>query len=361
MSSSETTVSASVFIERPILDVFYYVCDPARLCEWVPVYTDIQVGDEYWSHLTPRGKSFTVRVGFDPMRFYPREASQVTTPWRPPLDALLAFSPYGYLETVTCIDLVPGRSISFKSRILPQTTTITFEPLSEGTLVTATHTHFGWSFLGALSGGARMWARDYLGHTMQQLKFRLEALRGRQPREVIVFSYRREKDHYTGGRICESLSREFGDGSVFRDVDSINGGSFHDRIEKAIAHSYAFIPFFGQDWLAVFQQRVAEGKGDDFMLKELKLALETENLLVLPVLEQGVLGPERGAFEAFVDKLPPDLGALKKRQYWVVRADPDFRSDIDRVVRAIWDVIPVNPDTSEPEQRRSRPRTPAKT
>jgi hypothetical protein len=226
MSQSDMILRASVLIERPILDVFYYVCDPVRLSEWVPVYTNIRVEEDYWKHETPQGKTFEVMVGLDLSSFLPGLGRPEGGASNGSLTkTLFAATPFGYSETIACMDVVPGRSISFRSTRFPQTGTYIFDPLSEGTMVTATHSVWGWSSWGPWAWFARPWAQDFLRQTLDQLKFRLEALRGRRPREAIFFFYRREQDRYTGGRICESLSREFGEGAIFRDVDSIDGAT----------------------------------------------------------------------------------------------------------------------------------------
>src|SRR5438874_140677 len=70
-----STFSASIVIDRPILDVFSYVCDPERLIEWVPFYTNIKVEEEFQTRLrrqrvpNPEGMYFRTTLGFDPSQW----------------------------------------------------------------------------------------------------------------------------------------------------------------------------------------------------------------------------------------------------------------------------------------------------
>ena len=103
-------------------------------------------------------------------------------------------------------------------------------------MVTVSRTPWG---LGVLSFNPfmeflRPWIEDMIKQMLIQLKQRLESFRFVRSEGRIFFSYRREIDKYEGGRVCEAMEREFGEGAIFRDVDSIRSGSWAGRIETAL-------------------------------------------------------------------------------------------------------------------------------
>jgi hypothetical protein len=346
MTGGANIYSAWVLIERPILDVFYYVCNPRRLTEWVPLYSDIKVPKD-WRKL-PRGEQqFQATVGMGSagrgwagipglnMRAWPGLADMNMTPW-------------SFNETVRFVDFVPGRSVTFQSTVFPQTATYLFEPAAKGTLLTASHSAWGWNALSPWTGFVRPWAEDYLRQALLQLKQRLEALRHRPSTERVFFSYRRDEDTYTGGRIVEALQREFGEGAIFRDVESIRSGKFEERIEKALTTCVAIVAFIGRGWMQGFDDRIRTGK-TDYVLKELVRALELSKAggkLVLPVIEKGAMKAAKDLRDV-IGALPAEIRALADLQCCFLRPDPDFRTDIERVGRAIWEKIPADEEEGD--------------
>jgi len=47
MNSSAFTTTASIMIDRPIMDVFDYVRDPNRLPEWAPIFSGVAVPNDF--------------------------------------------------------------------------------------------------------------------------------------------------------------------------------------------------------------------------------------------------------------------------------------------------------------------------
>jgi Polyketide cyclase / dehydrase and lipid transport/TIR domain len=317
-------MTASIMIERPIMEVFDYVRDPNRMPEWVPAYSAVMVPDDFdWKD--PENCSFGIAIGIDPWRIR---------------------------DQVTCFDMVAGRSISFRNHtIFPQMATYTFEPTSRGTIVTATHIPWGLGVLvfKPFMGFLRPWVEDMIKQGLTQLKQRLESLRFVRPKRRIFFSYRREIDKYEGGRVCEAMEREFGEGAIFRDVDSIRSGSWESRIETALKSCSVFVAFIGPRWFEVLEKRRSLGR-KDFVLEEIRMALglEEENKLkVLPLLVQDALR-EGTTLEEELTAFP-EISALAKQQFYRLRPDPDFRSDMERVVISIWETI-----VDEENSRRTR-------
>src|SRR5512138_464182 len=146
-TAGANTISAWIIIERPILDVFEYVFDARRLLEWVPVYSD--VGNPTFDEAAKRW-TVEVQLGMPPMTVR---------------------------DTVTCLDVVAGRSITFQNRTFGQTATYLFEPTSIGTKVTALHTPWGFAAVSPFYSFVRPWSEHLLMEILLQLKQRLEALR----------------------------------------------------------------------------------------------------------------------------------------------------------------------------------------
>src|SRR3954452_22420602 len=110
-------IEQSVVIHRPLLDVFDYLMDVERLCEWTPYYLHTEVIDED-------------RLGW-PTRFKVR----VGVAWE-----------LSYVTEVWIDDVQRGRSTSYRAVEPPQFATYTVEPTSSGTILTARHTP--WALLG---------------------------------------------------------------------------------------------------------------------------------------------------------------------------------------------------------------------
>jgi hypothetical protein len=146
----------------------------------------------------------------------------------------------------------------------------------------------------------------------------------------IFICYRRLDSGETCGRIGDRLTRAFGAGNVFKDVDSLPGGAdFRDHVAETIKHCDALLVLIGPDWLTAAdghgRQRLAEP--EDYVRQEIELALSLGRNVV-PVLVDGAALPKP-------EELPPSVRPLAFRQAMVVRADPDFHRDMDRLIRML--------------------------
>ena len=67
----------------------------------------------------------------------------------------------------------------------------------------------------------------------------------------VFVSYRRDDTRHVAGRLAGDLADHFGTDSIFRDVESIDGGEeFPVRLEKALAQCAVMLVLIGHDWLA---------------------------------------------------------------------------------------------------------------
>jgi hypothetical protein len=129
--------------------------------------------------------------------------------------------------------------------------------------------------------------------------------------------------------------------TIFKDVDAIPGGVDYRRsIFDAIASSQAFLLIIGPDWMGRQPDgfyRIADPS--DWCRVEVETAL-AQGVPVLPVLVRNASMPDIGA-------VVPSLADVAYQNARVVRADPDFRVDMERVIRDLERVASLHPsDTS---------------
>ncbi len=143
----------------------------------------------------------------------------------------------------------------------------------------------------------------------------------------ILISYRREDSADVTGRIYDRLIQQFGRGTVFKDVDSMPFGvDFRVHLDTQVAKYEVFLAVIGRDWM---KRRGSKGKSrlddpGDFVRIEVESALKRQ-IPVIPVLVSGATIPP-------ADRLPDSLRDLFYRNGLVVRPDPDFHRDMDRLV-----------------------------
>ena len=146
----------------------------------------------------------------------------------------------------------------------------------------------------------------------------------------IFMSYRREDSAGYAGRLRESLERRLGPHEVFRDVDGIGPGQdFVAAIDSRLRECRAFLAVIGREWLTVTDAsgRRRLDQSDDYVRLELAAALGRANVLVVPVLVEGMSMPR-------AEDLPEDIRALSRRQAVSLR-DETWSADVDRLVAAL--------------------------
>jgi WD40 repeat protein len=145
----------------------------------------------------------------------------------------------------------------------------------------------------------------------------------------IFISYRREETAYPAGWLFDRLVEHFGQGQVFKDVDSIQlGDDFVEVITAAVARCDVLLALIGDQWLTITGEdgRRRLDDPDDFVRLEIEAAL-TRNIRVIPVLVDGARMPRAG-------ELPPSLAKLVRRQ--ALELSPSrFASDTGRLLRVL--------------------------
>ena len=146
----------------------------------------------------------------------------------------------------------------------------------------------------------------------------------------VFICYRRDDSRDVTGRIYDRLVKEFGDKSVFRDVDSVPVGlDFRKHVDEKISQCDVCLVVIADGWLTVSDRNGKRRIDDprDHVRIEIEAALK-RTIPVVPLLVGGAVIPS-------VDELPPSLQELAFRNAIPVRPDPDFHHDVDRLVAGL--------------------------
>jgi TIR domain len=142
-------------------------------------------------------------------------------------------------------------------------------------------------------------------------------------------SYRRADSAGTAGRLSDRLSRHFGPGQVFRDIDSIEAGEdFEQTIRLALGAASAVLIVIGPRWLEASPEDGKRRIDDplDYVRREIELALSLPTL-VIPVLVDGARLPPAGLLPESIRELTKRNAAELSDRRW----EHDTRSLIRRL------------------------------
>lgn len=142
----------------------------------------------------------------------------------------------------------------------------------------------------------------------------------------IFISYRRDDTRHVAGRLSGDLADRFGAASIFRDVESIDGGEeFPEKLEKALSHCQMMLVLIGAKWLGITDAggRRRLDNPDDWVRQEIATALRRK-VRVVPVLVEDTPLPAEA-------DLPEDLRPLVNRQVRKL-SDERWRGDLQDIV-----------------------------
>jgi len=147
----------------------------------------------------------------------------------------------------------------------------------------------------------------------------------------IFISYRRADSRKDSGRIYDSLIRAFGKDNIFKDVDNIPlGKDFRGVLREAVANCDVLLVMIGKQWLNIKSDDGTRrlDNPNDFVRIEIESGLQRDNCLVIPVLVDNAPMPNP-------QDLPPSLRELAFKNATIVRDDPDFHKDVEKIVRSL--------------------------
>lgn len=149
--------------------------------------------------------------------------------------------------------------------------------------------------------------------------------------ESIFIGYRRDDTADVAGRIYDAMSQRFGKGRVFKDVDNIGPGvDFGDYIKSVLPKCRVALMLIGPNWL---ESKDEDGRPrledeHDWVRVEIQTALATPGVLAVPVLVNGARMPR-------ASEVPESLRPLLRRNAAIIRRDPDFHDDVERLGAAL--------------------------
>ncbi|NQT16481.1 MAG: TIR domain-containing protein, partial [Planctomycetes bacterium] len=146
----------------------------------------------------------------------------------------------------------------------------------------------------------------------------------------VFLSYRRDDSQAITDRIYDRLVVRFSEENVFKDVDNVLlGRDFRKQIDDAVRKSDVVLAVIGPNWVNAadaYGRRRLEKPGDC-----VRVELETALRRQCPTIPVTVLGGDIPQPE----ELPESLADLPYQGGLAIRNDPDFKSDMDRLIHAI--------------------------
>lgn len=169
----------------------------------------------------------------------------------------------------------------------------------------------------------------------------------------IFISYRQSDTQSEASRLKENLEDIFGADRVFFDIETLEPGlNFAKAIEKTLFQSAVVLVLIGETWIDVKDEdgNLRLFKEDDWVRKEVAMALAMEDTRVIPVLV-------KDANKLSASQLPENIKGLADFQ-WAELTIPRWRSDVERLAKSLEKIIP--PLKKEPEKRNFIPPKPPK-
>ena len=153
----------------------------------------------------------------------------------------------------------------------------------------------------------------------------------------LFFSYRRVDSPDTTARIYERLVDRFGKKNIFKDIDSIGLGlDFRKKISDSVQKCDVILAIIGTEWLFCNDEKDNRRLDDpnDYVRIELEVGLERD-IHVIPVLINHANIPAE-------IELPDSLKQLAYRNAAIIRPEPDFNTDVNRLIRKLEEILNIN-------------------
>jgi hypothetical protein len=161
----------------------------------------------------------------------------------------------------------------------------------------------------------------------------------------IFISYRRADSKYVVDRIRDRLIAAYDEDAVFRDIESIPPGqNFSNVLKEATTTCDVMLVVMGTQWAGITDDQGNKRlfESGDYTRLEVEAGLTNPKILVIPVLVMGAKMPS-------VEEIPNTLVDLRFRNAISVRPDPDFASDMQRLIDGINEQFP---EAGKPKKER---------
>jgi hypothetical protein len=151
----------------------------------------------------------------------------------------------------------------------------------------------------------------------------------------IFLSYRRDDSAYITDRIYDRLVKDFGEKTIFRDINNIPlGANFQSEIKRRVGQCNILLAVIGPNWINITdahgQRRLDNPK--DFVRLEIESAL-ARNIPVVPLLVQGARVPQQS-------ELPGRLKRIVFQNGMDIRPGRDFDHDMKRLIEQVEVYLP---------------------
>lgn len=156
------------------------------------------------------------------------------------------------------------------------------------------------------------------------------------PSNSIFICYRRSDSEEMVDRIYDALAAEFGQGAIFRDIDTIPPGvHFPTYIQNGLRNCPLSLVFIGRDWVGCTDSHGRRRLDDssDHVRVEIESALAVPGARVIPVMVKHALLPDAG-------ELPESLRPLRERNGLTIRSSgPDYKADVARLIGTVEQAV----------------------
>jgi len=150
----------------------------------------------------------------------------------------------------------------------------------------------------------------------------------------IFISYRREHTGVIVDRLHQRLADHFGARRIIRDIEAVDpGDDFGQRIDQVVASSAALLAIMSDRWL-VDRNPVGKrpiGVPRDWVQREVEVALQRPDVLVIPVLIEGATMPGEQV-------LPYDIRSLAMCRAMHL-SDNGWDDEVSRLIVALEEVV----------------------
>lgn len=152
----------------------------------------------------------------------------------------------------------------------------------------------------------------------------------------IFISYRRADSKYVVDRIRDRLIEAYGEDAIFRDIESIPiGQNFSDVLKEATTTCDVMLVAIGPQWAGITDAQGNKRLFDpnDYTRLEVEAGLANKKIPVIPILVMNAMMPSAA-------EIPESLKDLLFRNAISIRNDPDFTSDMQRLIEGINEQVP---------------------